>query len=745
MQQRSDIGTVPSYRGRRQRPGTTETRLALNATRNERLEPAAAAPRGPRPAAPRRNSASAGAPPTAAALTRLQRTAGNHAVTGLLHPGATAAAPVGTPLQRDLLPSVSSTLSAGVNAVTGTVTAAVEAAQFTAEILTDPSALPRRLAEGVWTRMSVETKGLVINDVLKATKWLVQNGPLAAQAQTSTMNLLLQHGLLGFLDRALSYDTTFKIKVADRMMALLAHPTPEFALGFLGGFFEGLWDGVTGPFVLLWDIVKLQAKITEFQVRMAMMLADADKRKMLSADAAALIAKVEAVVGPALQEVLAGKSNPAALAAMFDRLLAPLVQGAEAVGGSVADAVVKFLQRPDRELGHGVGYVGGLATFEILLLVLTEGGYTALKEALSGVKWLAEAMEAAARLGSRAEAALAPLLAALSRFRRSLTAFPKLDGAASLIEELFTLLVKYFRLSYGLEGAGGAAAGRTGRTAEGGRAAGATERGAEDLAGAGERAGSRADELREAGQLAERKLINALGEEHEIHILIDGRITRCSPVCEAIATNLSRRADALPTTMPEAMQKEARLLVKQAEQQQRRSTEIAASGIPDRDRMRELDAIAEKSTVLEQKMSALEQRAGVSGVRPAPPFNRTAQDIEDLARDPANRFQIDAKSIHERDVGLDLESRGVLPGPIRRDTLPDRAEFLDINNVPWDIKGFTAASYDEKVAIAQIEAELGKNENVILDLSALTGPQQQTLRDAFKARPSWNGRVVFWP
>ena len=661
----------------------------------------------------------------------LQRQAGNRAVAGLMTPVGASLLPSAS-VQRDLLSDASSAVSAGVDAVTGTATAAAEAAQFATQILTDPSALPRLLAEGAWTRMSEETKGLVINDVLKATKWLVQNGPLALQAQTSTMNQLLQHGLIGFLDRALAYDTTFKIKVADRMMALLAHPTPEFALGFLGGFFEGLWDGVTGPFVLLWDLVKLQMKIAEFQVRLAAMLSDADSRKMLSADTAALIAKVEALVGPALQEVLAGKSDPAALARMFDRLLAPLLAGAESVGGSVADAVVKFLQQPDRELGHGVGYVGGLATFEILLLVLTEGGYTALKEALSGIKWIAEAMETAARLGARAEAAIAPVLAALARFRQSMAAVPKLNGAVEIVEEVFALFVKYFRLSYGLEGAGGAAARRTERAAEGG---------AEGLPGAGERAGAHSDALAEAGQLAERKLTNALGEEHEIHILIDGRITRCSPVCEAIAANLGRRADALP----EAMQKEARLLIKQAEQNQRRSTEIAASGIPDRDRIRELDAIAEKSTALEQKMSALEQRAGVAGVRPQPPFNRTAQDLEDLARDPANRFQVDAKSLHERDVGLDLEQRGVLQGPIRRDIERDRAEFLDINNVPWDIKGFTAASFDETVALAQIEAELGKGENVILDLSALTGPQQQTLRDAFTKRPSWHGRVVFWP
>jgi hypothetical protein len=284
----------------------------------------------------------------------------------------------------------------------------------------------------------------------------------------------------------------------------------------------------------------------------------------------------------------------------------------------------------------------------------------------------------------------------------------------------------------------GAAAGRTERA---GGAAGTGERAADDAAGAGERTGSRAGEAVEQGFLSERKLTNALGEDHEIHILLDGSITRCSAVCEAIAFNLGKRADALP----EAMQKEGRLLVKQAEQNQRNSINAAASGIPDKDRMLQLDAIAERSATLEQKMSQLEQRAGLAGVRPQPPFARTPQELQDLARDPANKFLVDAKSQHEAAVGLDLESKNVLQGPIRRDIQPDRAEFIDINGTPWDMKSFQSATFDEKTALAQIQAELNKGENVILDLKDLNPTHQKALRDAFAATPAWNGHVVFWP
>jgi hypothetical protein len=169
--------------------------------------------------------------------------------------------------------------------------------------------------------------------------------------------------------------------------------------------------------------------------------------------------------------------------------------------------------------------------------------------------------------------------------------------------------------------------------------------------------------------------------------------------------------------------------------------------------MLELEAIAQQSTEIEQRMSKLEQRAGVPGApRAVPPFNRTAQEVEDLARDPDGAFQVTTKGIQERAIGLDLESRGLLPGPIRRDTVAGRAEFLDINNVPWDIKGFKSADFDLARDMGKVRAELGKGENVILDLSDLNTTaagekitRAESLRRAVAADPATAGRVIFWP
>ncbi|HKS44306.1 MAG TPA: hypothetical protein VJT49_04165, partial [Amycolatopsis sp.] len=396
----------------------------------------------------------------AAQVLALQRAVGNHAVDSLLHVQRCGGDHSGGCTEEEQAP-----VQRVGDGLLDRLSGAPKALRFATDIVTDPSSLPRHLAAGIWAELSDETKAFVVDRVLNASKWLVENGPINAAGYASFMARLIQNAMIGFLDQAISYDSTFKIRIADRMVALLANPSPDFSVGFLIGFVKGLWDGVTGPFVLLYDIARLQVKIGELEGRLVAALANADQRKILVGKTQKLVEKVQALIGPALEEVLAGKSDPKKIIAMFDQLIAGAVGQAQGVGRSISDALVRFLQQPDRALGEGVGWVGGLAVFEILLLALTDGGYTAVKEAVTGVKWVAEALEAAARIGPRAEAALAPMFAALARFKTVLTGYRGLAGAVEIIEDIFALVVRFLKMSYGLEGAGGAAGGRAERGA----------------------------------------------------------------------------------------------------------------------------------------------------------------------------------------------------------------------------------------------------------------------------------------
>lgn len=130
-------------------------------------------------------------------------------------------------------------------------------------------------------------------------------------------------------------------------------------------------------------------------------------------------------------------------------------------------------------------------------------------------------------------------------------------------------------------------------------------------------------------------------------------------------------------------------------------------------------------------------------------FPRTQQELDDLARDPAHGNQITPKGLHEKKIGLNLESRGQLPGLIQRDST-GAAEFIDANGVKWDIKSFNSnfppkkGGFDLNRDLGKIQVELNKGENVILDTTNLNATHTQQLRKAVEAN-GWSDRIRWWP
>lgn len=125
---------------------------------------------------------------------------------------------------------------------------------------------------------------------------------------------------------------------------------------------------------------------------------------------------------------------------------------------------------------------------------------------------------------------------------------------------------------------------------------------------------------------------------------------------------------------------------------------------------------------------------------------RTPDEYEDLARDPDHNFNIDDKTRIERQAGLELEVRGDLTGPIVRDPVTGRGEFIDGNGQVWDVKGFNSNFPPKKggfrldKAMADIEDELSKGENVILDTTKLSQDHIEQLKNAISTM-EWKGRI----
>lgn len=153
-------------------------------------------------------------------------------------------------------------------------------------------------------------------------------------------------------------------------------------------------------------------------------------------------------------------------------------------------------------------------------------------------------------------------------------------------------------------------------------------------------------------------------------------------------------------------------------------------------------------------------RAGVKeagvlarGVAKAAPdtrvFTRTARELEELAKDPAHAGAISPKSIQERTVGLDLEKRGAVPGPLTRDP-SGAAEFIDARGVKWDVKGFNSGfparqgGFSLARDAGKVEKSLSQGEHVMLDTSKMSAADVAALKAEGAAR-GWGARVLFWP
>jgi hypothetical protein len=604
---------------------------------------------------------------TAEDLTRLQRAAGNQAVTGLLAPPDTLvaqrcgdhpcdcspeerAAADGRPsvqrlaahpdpgpnaplsVQRDFL-------SDAWQGLTSVGPAVARAAQLVSGAISNPLQLPAVLAAIAWEEIPDALKGPLIDRVLRACLSVARTVEVPGPPGPS-VGPILKHVAIGALERALDYPTGIKVRIADRMAQLILRPGADFAIGFLVGLLGGLWDGITGPFVLLWDLVKIGYEIQAAQLRLLASLADSESRETLTRDVRAALDRVGAQASGLLAQLRAGRADPGTILNLIDNMVNAALRGVESIGASLSDSLLRFLTRPDRQLGEGVGWVAGTATFEILLLVLTEGGYTALKSAATGLRAVIRMAETGAAIAE----ALAPVRAALGAFRGLAASNRALAPLVEAVEELLSLLVRYIRFSYGLGPTGGAA------------------RAGERLGGAAEHGASQQIRIADT----------AMRETHEITLLADGRLIRCSPTCAELITSVTERGPALAASrMPE----ESARLAREAEQITAEARALAANHALDAaERAAQERALLRRAASLERQTAAAELAALRRITDPA--RLRTAACRRIMAENPnsAALRQFDARL---REIERDLEGCADLAfDPALRVTVEDEVRIL---------------------------------------------------------------------
>lgn len=128
---------------------------------------------------------------------------------------------------------------------------------------------------------------------------------------------------------------------------------------------------------------------------------------------------------------------------------------------------------------------------------------------------------------------------------------------------------------------------------------------------------------------------------------------------------------------------------------------------------------------------------------------RTQEELDALASDPARGGVINGKTEQERKIGLGAEEAGLIAGPIVRDPT-GAAEFIDADGQAWDVKGFrsdfpaSAGGFDIDKDISKVERELAAGHNVIIDTENLSEADLEALRNEIE-RLGILDRVGYWP
>lgn len=132
--------------------------------------------------------------------------------------------------------------------------------------------------------------------------------------------------------------------------------------------------------------------------------------------------------------------------------------------------------------------------------------------------------------------------------------------------------------------------------------------------------------------------------------------------------------------------------------------------------------------------------------------NRTQEQYEDLARDPAHKNSLRPDDIKqgemERNIGLSLEKAGRLDKIVRDPT--GKAEFIDSSGQKWDIKSFNSnyparkGGFTLNKAMESINGELNAGENVIVDTTNMSVEHINALQNAVDTN-GLTDNVIFWP
>jgi hypothetical protein len=157
----------------------------------------------------------------------------------------------------------------------------------------------------------------------------------------------------------------------------------EYAIGYLEGIGEGVWDEIKGIGEFFWMLAQLNQKLHDWIA--------AQIESAFSGELAARGASIRNRVGKAIdavkREIEEFTKNPVEgvkkIKAALESMLTNALGKANEVGHDAVASAVRFLSQPLRTLGEGIGKVVGSLIFNVILLVASDAIGNLVKEGLA--------------------------------------------------------------------------------------------------------------------------------------------------------------------------------------------------------------------------------------------------------------------------------------------------------------------------------------------------------------------------
>lgn len=284
--------------------------------------------------------------------------------------------------------------------------------------LVNPAMIPVILAGWAWRALPDCYKGPIIDLLLDAATAVIR--ALPASAMLGSLWPIVQPGLLGFLSGVRSQPLDIKIKVSDKLARIISGASPALMFGFVKGLLKGLWEGLTDPFMLIWNVGKGLGRLLDWLQRVVTGEAEpaqaatstvepgsgdlgpaapaapaAPSRDVMSTlheaaqDLKQPVGTVVRDTMPAMREHFASGAG-----LTFDGLIDKLRALWKTAQGAISSAGTRLAKEmcawftgdaAESQIGETMGWLVGTILFEVALGILTAGTWAAAHPALKAL------------------------------------------------------------------------------------------------------------------------------------------------------------------------------------------------------------------------------------------------------------------------------------------------------------------------------------------------------------------------